>query len=122
MLRHRGFLAQAYEYMRDTLPSNASASDQELLENGTFFGREKDTVVYPIALANLVLSRNQLPSDMAREYTDDSRRIRCDICGRTGAFDCILTNPPFGGKEGIEAQTNFAYRTTSTQVLFLQHC
>ena len=30
-------------------------------------------------------------------------------------------NPPFGGKEGREAQTNFAYKTSSTQVPFLQH-
>jgi len=32
-----------------------------------------------------------------------------------------LTNPPFGGKEGKEAQTSFAYKTRATQVLFLQH-
>jgi type I restriction enzyme M protein len=32
-----------------------------------------------------------------------------------------LTNPPFGGKEGKEAQTNFDYKTGATQVLFLQH-
>jgi type I restriction enzyme M protein len=30
-------------------------------------------------------------------------------------------NPPFGGKEGKEAQTNFDYKTGATQVLFLQH-
>jgi len=33
----------------------------------------------------------------------------------------ILTNPPFGGKEGKEAQTSFDYKTGATQVLFLQH-
>jgi len=32
-----------------------------------------------------------------------------------------LTNPPFGGKEGREAQTAFAFKTSATQVLFLQH-
>ena len=37
------------------------------------------------------------------------------------AFDVILTNPPFGGKEGKEVQTNFDYKTGVTQVLFLQH-
>ncbi len=36
-------------------------------------------------------------------------------------FDVILTNPPFGGKESAAAQTNFDYRTSATQVLFLQH-
>lgn len=30
-------------------------------------------------------------------------------------------NPPFGGKEGKDAQTRFAYKTGATQVLFLQH-
>lgn len=33
----------------------------------------------------------------------------------------VLTNPPFGGKEGKVAQTRFAYKTGATQVLFLQH-
>ncbi len=37
------------------------------------------------------------------------------------AFDVILTNPPFGGKESKEAQTNFDYKTGATQALFLQH-
>jgi len=35
-------------------------------------------------------------------------------------FDVILTNPPFGGKEGQDAQKNYAYATGSTQVLFVQ--
>ena len=35
-------------------------------------------------------------------------------------FDVILMNPPFGGKEGADAQTRYAYKTSSTQVLFLQ--
>lgn len=36
-------------------------------------------------------------------------------------FDVVLMNPPFGGKEGKDAQTRFAYKTGATQVLFLQH-
>lgn len=32
----------------------------------------------------------------------------------------ILTNPPFGGKEGTDAQTRFPFKTRATQVLFLQ--
>jgi type I restriction enzyme M protein len=35
-------------------------------------------------------------------------------------FDMILANPPFGGKEGKDAQKNFAFETSSTQVLFVQ--
>ena len=33
----------------------------------------------------------------------------------------MLTNPPFGGKEGKDAQTRSPYKTSATQVLFLQH-
>ena len=32
-------------------------------------------------------------------------------------YDVVLTNPPFGGKEGKEAQTSFPYKTGATQVL-----
>jgi len=33
----------------------------------------------------------------------------------------VLMNPPFGGKEGKEAQTVYEYKTNATQVLFLQN-
>jgi type I restriction enzyme M protein len=36
-------------------------------------------------------------------------------------YDVVLMNPPFGGKEGKDAQTRFPYKTGATQVLFLQH-
>jgi type I restriction enzyme M protein len=36
-------------------------------------------------------------------------------------YDIVMMNPPFGGKEGKEARTNFSYKTGATQVLFLQH-
>ena len=41
--------------------------------------------------------------------------------GAPELHDVILMNPPFGGKEGKDAQTNFDFKTGSTQVLFLQH-
>ena len=41
--------------------------------------------------------------------------------GAPALFDVILTNPPFGGKEHKEVQAQFAYKTSATQVLFLQH-
>jgi hypothetical protein len=50
-----GFLAQAYEYMSENLDNNATADKIEALKRDTFYGREKENLVYPIALANLVL-------------------------------------------------------------------
>ena len=90
-----GFLAQSYEHM--TGPSNAnitSPAQLEILKQQTFYGREKDNAIYPIALANLVLHNIDEPHDV------------------------VLMNPPFGGREGKEAQTGFSYKTGATQVLF----
>lgn len=40
--------------------------------------------------------------------------------GAPERFHVLLTNPPFGGKEGVEAQARFPFKTRSTQVLFVQ--
>ena len=40
--------------------------------------------------------------------------------GAPDLFDVILMNPPFGGRESRDTQTRYAYKTGSTQVLFLQ--
>jgi type I restriction enzyme M protein len=36
-------------------------------------------------------------------------------------YDVILTNPPFGGKERVEVQSNFPIKASETAYLFLQH-
>lgn len=50
-----GFLAQSFEHMRDSLGNDATAEQVETLKQRTFWGREKENLIYPIALANLVL-------------------------------------------------------------------
>jgi type I restriction enzyme M protein len=35
--------------------------------------------------------------------------------------DVVLTNPPFGGNENPQVQENFPLRSSSTQLLFMQH-
>jgi len=116
-----GFLAQAYEYMRDQ-PGDAIAPDQiEKLKRETFFGREKDNTVYPIALANLVLHGIDEPHLWHGNTLTGQETYAGLYNGAPDLFDVILMNPPFGGKEGKEAQAAFAYKTRATQVLFLQH-
>ncbi len=41
--------------------------------------------------------------------------------GAPDFYDVVLMNPPFGGKEGKEAQTPYEYKTGATQVLFMQN-
>ena len=115
-----GFLAQSYEFMRERLGSEPSATDLETLARETFYGREKDNIVYPIALANLLLHGIDEPRIWHGNTLTGTTEYGALFEGAPPQFDVILINPPFGGKEGREAQTRYAFRTSSTQVLFLQ--
>jgi type I restriction enzyme M protein len=115
-----GFLAIAYEHIARKLGDQATSTDLDTLKHDTFFGREKENLVFPIALANLVLHGIDQPNlwhgnTLTRRATYDAL-----FENAPATFDYILTNPPFGGKEGKDAQKNFAFETSSTQVLFLQ--
>ena len=113
-----GFLAQAYLLMKEKVKT---ASDIETLKTGTFYGREKENLIYPIALANLVLHEIDEPHIWHGNTLTGLETYGGLFQGAPALFDVVLTNPPFGGKEGKEAQTSFAYKTRATQVLFLQH-
>ncbi|SDX76187.1 type I restriction enzyme M protein [Allochromatium warmingii] len=117
-----GFLAQASVHMRNTLLENNGSPDAfEQLAERTFYGREKESLIYPIALANLVLHSIDHPHLWFGNTLTNQELSDKLFKGAPPTFTVIATNPPFGGKEGIEAQTQFAYKTGSTQVLFLQH-
>jgi type I restriction enzyme M protein len=116
-----GFLAQSFEHIKAKLGNDATAEQIETLKQRNFWGREKENLIYPIALANLVLHGIDKPN-LWHGNTLTGMEIYGGLFeGAPQTFDVILTNPPFGGKEGKEAQTNFDYKTRATQVLFLQH-
>ncbi len=113
-----GFLAQAFLHMNEMA---RTGDDFEALKTRTFYGREKENLVYPIALANLVLHEIDEPHIWHGNTLTGLEIYGGLFQGAPGLFDVVLTNPPFGGKEGKDAQTRFAYKTSATQVLFLQH-
>ncbi|BEV17018.1 N-6 DNA methylase [Herbaspirillum sp. DW155] len=115
-----GFLAVAYEHIERKLGKAPASTDIEKLKHDTFFGREKENLVFPIALANLVLHGIDQPN-LWHGNSLTRRATYAELFRHAPAqFDVILTNPPFGGKEGRDAQKNFAFETSSTQVLFMQ--
>lgn len=115
-----GFLAVAYEHMARNLGNSPVSTDFEKLKHDTFFGREKENLVFPIALANLVLHGIDQPN-LWHGNTLTKRATYKELFDQApGTFDVILTNPPFGGKEGQDAQKNYAFATSSTQTLFVQ--
>lgn len=115
-----GFLAVAYEHMARKLGDAPAATDIERLKHETFFGREKENLVFPIALANLVLHGIDQPN-LWHGNSLTGRASYDELFSHAPArFDVVLTNPPFGGKEGRDAQQSFAFETSATQVLFVQ--
>ncbi len=116
-----GFLVQAFQHMNDNLGGKATADKIEVLKRRTFYGREKENLIYPIALANLILHGIDEPHLWHGNTLTGNEIYGGLFQDAPSLFDVVLTNPPFGGKEGKEAQTRFAYKTGATQVLFLQH-
>ncbi|MCG5060919.1 MAG: N-6 DNA methylase [Limnoraphis sp. WC205] len=116
-----GFLAQSYEFILESINQDVSSELILYLKNKTFYGREKENLIYPIALANLLLHGIDEPHIWHGNTLDNQTVYDGLFQDHPSNFDVILTNPPFGGKENKIVQTNFAFKTSSTQILFLQH-
>jgi type I restriction enzyme M protein len=116
-----GFLAQTYDLLAEKLGDGPASTDLVQLKTETFYGREKENLVFPIALANLVLHGIDQPNLWHGNTLTGSPTYEALFETAPPLFDVILTNPPFGGKEGKDAQKNYSFETGSTQVLFLQH-
>jgi type I restriction enzyme M protein len=115
-----GFLAQSYLHIRASLGNTATAEQLETLATRTFYGKEKENLIYPIALANLVLHGIDQPNIWHGNTLTDYEAYGGLYQGAPALYDVVMMNPPFGGREGKEAQTKYAYKTGATQVLFLQ--
>jgi len=116
-----GFLAQAFEYMKAKPGDGITPDELETLKRRTLYGREKENLIFPIGLANLVLHGVDEPHLWHGNTLTGGQTYGGLFLDAPALFDVVLTNPPFGGKEGKEAQTRFPCKTSATQVLFLQH-
>jgi len=110
-----GFLCEAYDYLKAN--NNLSTADRETLQERTFYGKEKKSLAYVIAIMNMILHGIEAPhilhtNTLSENIADIQEKDRVDV---------ILANPPFGGKERKEVQQNFPIRTGETAFLFLQH-
>jgi type I restriction enzyme M protein len=110
-----GFLCESFEYLKTS--KKLTTKDLATLQTHTFYGKEKKSLAYVIAIMNMILHgieapnivhTNTLAEDLASVQEKDRHHI-------------ILANPPFGGKERPEVQQNFPVRSGETAFLFLQH-
>jgi type I restriction enzyme M protein len=67
---------------------------------------KKENLIYPIGLANLILHGIDRPNIWHGNTLTGDEVYAGLFAGAPAQFDVILTNPPFGGKEGAGAQTN----------------
>lgn len=109
-----GFLCEAFEYLS---PKATKAADLTTLQTRTFFGKEKKSLAYVIAIMNMILHGIEAPNVI---HTNTLGENINDIQEKD-RYDVILANPPFGGKERQEVQQNFPIKTGETAFLFMQH-
>ncbi|MBS0407118.1 MAG: N-6 DNA methylase [Proteobacteria bacterium] len=110
-----GFLCEAFEYLSSQ--PGLSTTDLQTLQQRSFYGKEKKSLAYVIAIMNMILHGIEAPNVI---HTNTLAENLADIQDKD-RFDIILANPPFGGKERKEVQQNFPIKTGETAFLFLQH-
>jgi len=141
-----GFLCESFEYLKSpgnaNLPIGVSSSpnlrrpknaiqenvvpngapklttkDLKTLQDRTFYGKEKKSLAYVIAIMNMILHGIEAPNII---HTNTLTENLADIQEKD-RYDVVLANPPFGGQERKEVQQNFPIRAGETAFLFLQH-
>lgn len=119
-----GFLCEAYDYLRygsegekEGKGVKLTTTELKQLQTKTFYGKEKKSLAYVIAIMNMILHGIEAPNII---HTNTLSENVSDIQEKD-RYDVILANPPFGGKERKEVQQNFPIKTGETAFLFLQH-
>jgi len=110
-----GFLCESFDFL--TARGDLTTKDARTLQQRTFYGKEKKSLAYVIAIINMILHGIEAPNII---HTNTLAENLADIQNKD-RMDVILANPPFGGKERKEVQQNFPIRTGETAFLFLQH-
>ncbi len=110
-----GFLCEAYDFMKKK--PGLTTKEMKTLQERTFYGKEKKSLAYVIAIMNMILHGIEVPDVL---HTNTLTENLADIQEKD-RVEVIMANPPFGGKERKEVQQNFNIKTGETAFLFLQH-
>ena len=110
-----GFLCESFEYLK--AKKALTTKDLATLQTRTFYGKEKKSLAYVIAIMNMILHGIEAPNVI---HTNTLTENLADIQEKD-RYEVVLANPPFVGQERKEVQQNFPIRTGETAFLFLQH-
>ena len=111
-----GFLIEAFDHMQKK-KADIPTDVWDDIKTKSFYGYEKTSLAYVMGMMNMILHGIESPN-LYRMNT-----LTLDIRGieEKDRYDCILANPPFGGKEKAQIQQNFPVQANATELLFLQH-
>jgi type I restriction enzyme M protein len=110
-----GFFCESFDFLK--AQKGLTTKEAKMLQEATFFGKEKKSLAYVIGIMNMILHGIDAPNII---HTNTLAENLADIQD-TDRMDVVMANPPFGGKERKEVQQNFPIRTGETAFLFLQH-
>jgi len=110
-----GFLCEAFEYMSNQ--DGMTTSKMKTLQEKTFYGKEKKSLAYVIAVMNMILHGIDAPNIVHSNTLGEN----ISLIQEKDRYNIVLANPPFGGSEHAEVQQNFPIKTGETAYLFLQH-
>src|ERR1051325_1351856 len=86
-----GFLCESFDYLKETNPKRTTAQDRVLQER-TFYGKEKKSLAYVIAIMNMILHGIEAPNIIhTNTLTDNLADIQ-----EKHRHDIVLANPQIG--------------------------
>lgn len=110
-----GFLIESFKYMKKS--KELTIEDFNTLQYETFYGQEKKPLPYLLGIMNYILHGLLTPKIVRKNTLEENIRN----IPEAQRFDVILTNPPFGGKEGKHVQQNFPIQSQATELLAVQY-
>lgn len=110
-----GFLIESFKHM--VASRGLTIEEHERLQRHTFYGQEKKPLPYLIGVMNCILNGLLTPAVVRKNTLEED----VHNLPEERRFEVVLTNPPFGGKEGKQVQQNFDVKSQATELLALQY-
>lgn len=112
-----GFLTAAIDQIREQLPAGSASESVNKQIAPLIFGFEKKRLPHLLCTTNMVLHGVDVPN---RIRLKNSLKEAWGSWDDKPKYDCILSNPPFGGAEGDDAGTDYPIITKETADMFMQ--
>lgn len=114
-----GFLTATISHFTEQIKSSKGARPEDRLAIAELIhGFEKKNFPHLLCITNLMLHDIEVPSRVERKNT---LKVGWNKWEKRDKFDCVITNPPFGGYEDMEAGFDYPLevRTRETADMFM---